>query len=99
MVLEIQPQEFDLLYSNAKADYLACISDPENAYLQEEVPLPLRDIVVKEWHVKIVYSAGSPEADQLEVHLGLYAGGKLVGNYVSILDATGEAVDDSLVFH
>lgn len=99
MMLQLQPQEFDLLYDKAKTDYLACINDPENAHLQAEVPFPLRDIAIREHNVKIVFLAGGAGVDQLEVHLGLYADGKWMGNYVSILNATGEVIDTNLGFH
>ena len=99
MVIQIRQQELGLLYGQAEAAYRACISDPENAFLQEQVPLPLRDIEVRQWQVKMVFSAGSVEVGQMEVHLGLYAAGKWMGNYVSTLNASGEVIDDRLVFH
>lgn len=99
MVIQLQPQEVDLLYRLARASYRACISNPENAYLQDEVTRRLGDITVKEGPVKIILSAGSTEVNQIEVHLQLYTDGQWMGNYVSTLTASGEVIDDSLVFH
>ena len=99
MLIQVHPQEFDLLYRKAKDSYLTCINNPENAYLHKETPLPLSSIVVQEWDVKVVFSARSVEINQIETHLGLYVNGKWMGKYVSITDATGEIIDDSLVFY
>ncbi|SFQ78948.1 hypothetical protein [Hymenobacter arizonensis] len=99
MVIHVQPPEFDQLYRKAREGYQACINHPENGFLQEQVTLPLRKIDVREGEVKIVFSAGRVEVDRMEVHLGLYASGEWMGDYVAILNVTGELVDERLVFH
>jgi hypothetical protein len=99
MVIQLQPQELDLLYRQVEAAYWACISDPENAYLQAEVPLPLPDLEIRPGQVKMVFPAGSVKVGQIEVHVELYAAGKWMGKYVSTLNASGEVIDDRLVFH
>ncbi|WP_035559991.1 hypothetical protein [Hymenobacter sp. IS2118] len=99
MEIHLEPQAVALLYHQAKADFQACINDPDNAFLQEQVPLPLRDIVVREADVKLVFAAGSGVVARREVHLDLYDNGTWMGAYVSIRAATGERLDDRLVFH
>ena len=99
MVIQVQPQELAPFYHTARKGYVACISNPENAYLQAEVPVPLAEIVVRHGEVKVVFSPATPGTYQWEVLLWLYVQDEHFGKYVSLLDAAGEVLEDSLVFY
>ena len=99
MVIQVQPHDLDPFYRRATEGYVTCLHKPENAYLHAEVPVPLPDIVVRHGEVKLVFSPTSVAAYQVEVHLGLYVREKYFGKYVSLMDATGEVLEDSLLFY
>jgi hypothetical protein len=99
VVIHVQPHELDPFYRTAREGYVACISNPENGYLQAEAPVPLSDIVVRHGEVKVVFSPATAGTYLLEVHLGLYVQDQYFGKYVSLMEATGEVVEDNLVFY
>ena len=99
MVIQVQMQELDPFYHTAREGYVACISNPENAYLQAEAPVPLAEIVVRHGEVKVVFSPATAGTYQWEVQLWLYAKDEYFGKYVSLQDAAGEVLEDSLVFY
>ena len=99
MVVHVQPHELDWFYRKAWEGYLACISNPENGYLQAEVPIPLLNIVVRHGEIKVVFSPATAGTYQWEIHLLLYVQDQYFGQYVSLMDAAGEVLEDNLVFY
>lgn len=99
MVIQVHPHDLDPFYRKATEGYEACISNPDNAYLQAEAPVPVSEIVVQQGEVKVVFSPATVGTYQLEVQLWLYVQEKHFGRYVSLMDATGEVLADSLVFY
>ncbi|GAA3930326.1 hypothetical protein GO495_07435 [Chitinophaga oryziterrae] len=99
MIIDISKQELALLYTKAKEKYNNCINNEDNAFLEEEVPVPFNTIELKEFDIKIVFSQEDTETYVLEIAIGLWdRSNQFIGKYVFIEDDRGNAVDDSLVF-
>lgn len=100
MVIEISKQEAALLYAKAKEEYNNCISNEDNAFLEEEVSVPLNTIELKEASIKIVFSLEDTERYLLEITITLWdRSNQLLGEYQYTQDDEGNGVDDSLVFY
>jgi hypothetical protein len=99
MIFEIDEQEFKSLYNRAKKNYDKCIGLEENAFLKEEVKIPLKFISVDESDIKIVFSHKSTDTFLVEVCLTLSANNRIIGKYVYIENEKGIPIDDSLVFY
>ena len=91
--------ELTSLYNKARKAYAKCIQMDENAYLKEEVPIPLEQIELKNLAVKIVFHEENVESDSIEVSIGLWNKFSIIGKYVYIEDNQGIIVDDGLVFY
>jgi hypothetical protein len=99
MVIQVQPHDLAPFYRTAREGYEACISNPENGYLQAEAPIPLSDIAVRHGEVRVAFSSATAGAYQWEVHLWLYVQDKYFGQYAALMDAAGELLEDNLVFY
>ncbi|SEW40134.1 hypothetical protein SAMN05428988_5232 [Chitinophaga sp. YR573] len=100
MIVEISKHEFTLLYTKAKEKYNNCINDEDNAFLEEEVSVPLKTIELKESSIKVVFSLEDTERYLLEITITLWdRSNQLIGKYEYIQDDEGNGVDDSLVFY
>lgn len=100
MIIEISKQEVALLYTKAKEKYNNCISNEDNAFLEEEVSVPLKTIELKEASIKVVFSLEDTERYLLEITVTLWdRSNQLIGKYQYIQDDEGNGVDDSLVFY
>ncbi|MNY47095.1 hypothetical protein D3C86_1823350 [compost metagenome] len=99
MTIEISKSNLDLLYNKARASFGECIDLKENEFLQQEVDIPLKSIILREKDIKIVFSPEIPESFTREVYLKLYSGNIEIGKYLYIEDKDGNPIDDSLVFY
>ncbi|SFQ82212.1 hypothetical protein [Hymenobacter arizonensis] len=99
MVLHIQPHELAPLYLQAREGYDACINHPENGHLHAQAPVPLSEISVRHGEVKAVFSPATPGTYQLEVQLWLYVQEAYFGQYVYLMNAAEEVLEDKLVFY
>jgi hypothetical protein len=99
MIIEVNNQDLELLYSKAKENYIICINHTENEFLKKEVNVSLNSVLLRETDIKIVFSQEIADMYQLEVCLTIYADNQAIGKYVYIENKRGEAIEDSLVFY
>jgi hypothetical protein len=99
MVVEITEQDLALLYEKARKSFLQCISNPDNAYLQDEVNIPLEQIVAQGATVKAVFLEQSNHLYAMEVCLVLHAKEDVIGRYDYSENEAGEPIEDGLVFY
>lgn len=99
MILKINNQELSILYNKAKENYLLCVNNKDNSFLQKEISLRLEDIKIINSNIKIVFSNEISNEYLIEVSLSLWENSvKCLGNYVSVQDVDGNLIDDRLVF-
>lgn len=99
MTFENMHIDLSLLYNRAKKKFEACINSGDNKFLQDEVSIPLNNIIIIEKNIKIVFSKRVFEQYLIEVSLMLFEGDKEIGKYIYIESDKSEAIDDSLVFY
>ena len=87
------------LCNRAKKSFEKCIQNKDNAFLREEVNIPLEDIQVVEQDIKIVFYKRTFTEQKFEVRLLLFEGSIEIGNYLYIENNKKEGIDDSLVFY
>ncbi len=88
-----------LFYNKAKESFADCIQNKDNAFLRDEVNIPLEDIVVTEKDIKIVFQKRVFDEYIIEVRLLLLEDSRSIGEYVYTENDKREWIDDSLVFY
>jgi hypothetical protein len=98
-MLSIDQINLDVQYSKAKAGFEGCITNPENEYLNEEIGIPVSEIVTKKESVRITFSGSEKSHYIVETLLLLFASSdEKIGYYCLHEDENEEVVDDYLVF-
>jgi hypothetical protein len=98
-MLSIEQINLDTQYSKAKAGFEGCITNPENEYLNEEIDIPISEIVAKKESVKITFSGSEKSHYIVETLLLLFTpNDEKIGYYCLHEDESGKVVDDYLVF-
>jgi hypothetical protein len=99
MTINIVKKDLVLLYTSATESYYKCIRYSGNAFLEQEISVPLETVGLVNSNVKIVFSHEDIKEYQLEVTLKLLdKSDQSIGKYVYVEDHEGNAIDDSLVF-
>jgi hypothetical protein len=89
----------DVQYSKAKTAFGECITNPDNAYLNEEIDIPLSKIIIKNESVKIQFSGSDKNHYIVETLLLLSTPiGEKIGYYCYHENENEEVVDDYFVF-
>jgi hypothetical protein len=89
----------DFQYSKAKTAFEECITNPDNAYLNEEIDISVSEIITKNESVKIQFSGSDKNHYIVETLLLLFTpSGEKIGYYCYHEDENEEVVDDYLVF-
>lgn len=89
----------DVQYSKAKAAFEQCITNPDNEYLNEEIDIPISEIITKNESVKIQFSGSNKNHYIVETLLLLLTpNDEKIGYYCYHENENEEAVDDYLVF-
>ena len=91
--------DFEQLYLRCVASYQACIQDPDNSFLQDEVTVPINELVIKDDCVRIVMPAMDAENYHIETEITLYVDDDWFGYYRLVTDKHGDVIDDVLHFH
>ena len=99
MVIQLQEPDLDRFYRRAKESYFACVTHPENGYLQDEVEVALTALDLREITVKVVFAFRDASTYQVEVVLALYANGEVFGKYECVVDQAGTVTENDLVFY
>ena len=99
MKLENLEVDLPMLYERAINSYRACIYNKDNLYLNEEVNIPLEEIIVGGKSIKIVYNSTNFSDPIFEVCLLLFDESLEIGKYTYLESVKKEAVDDFLVFY
>ncbi|OOQ58230.1 hypothetical protein [Mucilaginibacter pedocola] len=90
--------ELSELYNRAIAGYYRCISDEDNAFLSDEISIPIDEVVLKYFKAKAVFCDNVSKIDSWEVEIILWDESSMIGRYTHIEDDMGNELDDSLVF-
>ncbi len=91
--------DLDALYLLAKTGFDECISNEGNAYICEEIKLPVNQVATKNDWVRIQFDGIDAENYLIEVRLLLFSpSNKEIGYYCYHENQNGEVVDDYLVF-
>ena len=99
MIISIKKTELKLLYDKAIRNYHDCLIKVDNAFLRDELSIPLESIILKFSNIKIVFSQTDIENYVFETTISLWDyNDKYIGKYVYIEDGNGNEVDDKLVF-
>ena len=93
----VSDRELSELYDKAVEMYFECINN-DYASLQEEISIPIEQIVLKHSSVKVVFCDNIPKIDSWEVTIILWDESSMIGRYTYIEDDQGNALDDILVF-
>jgi hypothetical protein len=97
MNFSISKQELTKLYDKARKMYNECISNHDNAYLNEEITIPIEQIKLRNSEIKIVFSQDNNELYWYEIVLTLWDV-SAIGRYTYMEDDQGNMIDDILVF-
>jgi hypothetical protein len=87
------------LYIKAKESFERCIQNNDNKFLEDEIDVPLNDIIVIEKNIKIVFFKTDLDEYTIEICLGLFSGNEEIGKYTSILNEKYDEIDNFLVFY
>lgn len=89
----------DVQYSKAKTAFEEFITNPDNAYLNEEIDIPVSEIITKNESVKIQFSGSDKNHYIVETRLLLFTSNdEKIGYYCYHENENEEVVDDYLVF-
>lgn len=99
MIINLKKQDLELFYDRAISKYHDCVTRADNAFLKDEISIPLASIKLKYLNIKIVFSQEDIENYVLEITISLRDyNDKYIGKYVYIEDDNGKEVEDKLVF-
>lgn len=99
MKFSIVESDLNLLYIKARNSYEKCIHNEGNAFLKDEVNIPLNEVIIIEKCIKIVFFEKAFNEHLFEVNLLLYEKDKEIGKYLYMVNERGDEVDDSLIFY
>lgn len=89
----------DVQYSKAKAAFEELFTNPDNEYLNEEIDIPVSEIVTKNESVTIQFSGNDKNHYIVETLLLLFTlSDEKIGYYCYHEDENEEVVDDYLLF-
>ena len=98
-MLNLSPQYLKDLCAKAKFAFNKCIADPENDFLQDEIKIPLGNVILLEEFVRLKFVNYEIDRFEIEVKLALASpDGSLIGMYLYYEDERGLVIDDMLVF-
>lgn len=87
------------LYLKAKLSFKECILNPDNDHLNNELNIPLREIVLKESFIRLQFFEHETEKFIVEVKLKLISPDhNLIGSYSYYEDEEKTPLDDFLIF-
>ena len=86
------------LYQKAITSFHDCMKDEENAFLRDEINLPVSSIIPRGEFVKIQFFQSETSKFIIEVKIQLLFRDVLIGYYCYFEDEAGLPIDDKLVF-
>jgi hypothetical protein len=97
--MKIEANFFENLYLKAKKSFNACILNPDNDYLKDEINIPINEIILVEEFIRIQFFKYDIEKFVVEVKLKLIShDDHIIGSYLYWEDEKNTPLDDSLIF-
>src|SRR5688572_23069643 len=99
MKRRLDQMNFDVMYSKAKAAFEKCITTDGNRFLNEEIDIPVSEIITKNELIRIKFFGNNKNHYIVEARLLLFSqSDEKIGYYCYHEDENEEVVDDYLVF-
>ena len=99
MNTRLDQMNLDVQYSKAKTTFEECIADPDSDFLNEEIDIPISEIITKNESVKIQFFGSDKKHYIVETLLLLFTpNDEKIGYYCLHEDENEEVVDTYLVF-
>ncbi len=95
----LNPETLNDFYIKAKLAFNDCITNPENLFLQQEVNVPLKEIILQDEFVQVKFLKHETDEYVIEVNFSLICtDGDSIAKYSYYENEKGIALDDCLVF-
>lgn len=99
MKIEINKNDLSLLFARAKKGFEGCIKEKDNHFLQDEISIPLDDILLLEDEIKIVFKPNITHEYLIYVNLLLCENDTMIGRYKLLIHSEEGEIDDFLTFY
>lgn len=99
MKIDINKNDLSLLFVRAKKGFEGCIKEKDNHFLQDEISIPLDDILLLEDEINIVFKPNITHEYLIYVNLLLCENNTMIGRYKLLIHSEEGEIDDFLTFY